>query len=196
MSACLSGERFVRSTKSLVSRAGVIVGLGLVAGTAHSWITPVTLRLENPALNSPVSARADVSGEAAPGEAAPGEAAGATLGAHITLAQAKSLFDEGTIFVDAREDHERVEQGTIQNSVHLTSSMVASGQGADAMAILDPSQPVVIFCGGGTCDASENLAILLRQAGYTRLHIFHDGFPAWRDAGFPVEPVGPAGGAP
>lgn len=177
------------STKSLAVRSGVIVGLGLAAGVAHSWVKPVTLRLENRMVNSPVGVEPP-----APGAATSAGSASPALGAHITLGEAKSLFDSGTIFLDAREDHERSEAGTIQNAVHLTSSMVASGQGAEAMAILDPAQPVVIFCGGGTCDASENLAILLRQAGYTRLHIFHDGFPAWKDAGFPVEPVTSTGG--
>ena len=180
-----------------LARAGLITTIGIVAGAAHSWILPVSVRLSPTdqgsdgiveiELNTPVPTTRQRVASSQP-------ALAEALGAHITLAQAKSLFDSGSIFVDAREDHER-SVGTIAGSVHLTASMVSSGTGADAMAMLDPAQPVVIYCAGVTCDASENLAILLRQAGFTRLHIFHDGFPAWKDAGFPVEAVAAEGGS-
>jgi rhodanese-related sulfurtransferase len=173
-----------------IARAGLITTTGIVAGAAHSWIVPVSVRLDASPTVDVAPAQASAGQGVAAAQPAPAEA----LGAHITLAQAKSLFDSGSIFVDAREDHER-SVGTIAGSVHLTASMVSSGTGADAMAMLDPAQPVVIYCAGGTCDASENLAILLRQAGFTRLHIFHDGFPAWKDAGFAVEPVAAEGGS-
>jgi rhodanese-related sulfurtransferase len=173
-----------------IARAGLITTVGIIAGAAHSWIVPVSMRLDASPTVDVAPAQASAGQGVAAAQPAPAEA----LGAHITLAQAKSLFDSGSIFVDAREDHER-SVGTIAGSVHLTASMVSSGTGADAMAMLDPAQPVVIYCAGGTCDASENLAILLRQAGFTRLHIFHDGFPAWKDAGFPVEAVAAEGGS-
>ncbi len=173
-----------------LARAGLITTVGIIAGAAHSWIVPVSVRLDASPTVDVAPAQASAGQGVAAAQPAPAEA----LGAHITLAQAKSLFDSGSIFVDAREDHER-SVGTIAGSVHLTASMVSSGTGADAMAMLDPAQPVVIYCAGGTCDASENLAILLRQAGFTRLHIFHDGFPAWKDAGFPVEAVSAEGGS-
>ena len=173
-----------------LARAGLITTIGIVAGAAHSWIVPVSVRLDASPTVDVAPAQASAGQRLAAAQPAPAEA----LGAHITLAQAKSLFDSGSIFVDAREDHER-SVGTIAGSVHLTASMVSSGTGADAMAMLDPAQPVVIYCAGGTCDASENLAILLRQAGFTKLHIFHDGFPAWKDAGFPVEAVSAEGGS-
>lgn len=180
-----------------IARAGLITTIGIVAGASHSWVVPVSVRLSPTdqgsdgiveiERNTPVPTTRQRVAAAQP-------AAAEALGSHITLAQAKSLFDSGSIFVDAREDHER-SVGTIAGSVHLTAGMVSSGTGADAMAMLDPAQPVVIYCAGGTCDASENLAILLRQAGFTRLHIFHDGFPAWKDAGFPVEAANAGGGS-
>jgi rhodanese-related sulfurtransferase len=178
-----------------IARTGLLTTIGIVAGAAHSWVVPVSMRLDaSPPLLIPATQPAAPAHAEAPGQTPAQPAAAEALGAHITLAQAKSLFDSGSIFVDAREDHER-SVGTIAGSVHLTAGMVSSGTGADAMSLLDPAQPVVIYCAGGTCDASENLAILLRQAGFTRLHIFHDGFPAWKDAGFPVEAANAGGGS-
>lgn len=177
----------------MLTRAMAIVLIGSVAGAVHSWHTPVSLRLES----APV---APVSGPASGSTSGPSDAPGTTaaaqavqsptpLPAHLSLAQAKEQFDLGASFVDAREEHERGE-GWIAGSVHLTAGMMSGAKLPEAFELLNPDGVTVIYCAGGTCDASENLAILLKQAGFTKLHIFHDGFPAWKQAGYPIETAG------
>ena len=107
----------------------------------------------------------------------------AQLELEITTAQAKALFDEGTTFLDARLAHEYKAEH-IRFALHLDSNELGSPEAAAVLAKLTRTQRLVIYCGGGDCHASHNLAIFLQQAGYTSLHIFKDGFPAWKSAGY------------
>lgn len=110
----------------------------------------------------------------------------APLGLMIDSIAAKTLFDAGVIFLDARIDEE-FRAGHVPQAYHLNSSLFGTAASAETMKVLDKSQPIVIYCGGGDCDASKNLAILLQGAGFTRLHIIEQGFPEWVSKGFPVE---------
>lgn len=186
----------------VLPRAMAIVLIATLAGSLHSWRTPVSIRLEDPAKDASPAKPVTGANAAKPPVVAPspqqvGQPAslpatkpGAidvdALPAHITLEQAKALYDQGIAFVDAREDHER-EEGWITGSVHLTAAMMSGPKLPDEFDLLDREAATIIYCAGGTCDASENLAILLKQAGFAKLHIFHDGFPAWKAAGFPIE---------
>lgn len=162
--------------------------LGLVAGAAHSWYAPVHLRLQQPVVN--------MSGTPSPVTPPPkaDTVPPATLGLHITLAQAKTLFDQGVTFIDARTDREYV-LGTIPGSRHITPVSFSRPETSEVLRFLDPNQPLVVFCGGGDCHDSENLVILLQQSGYTALHIMTDGFPAWQAAGYEVQTPAPDPGS-
>lgn len=106
-------------------------------------------------------------------------------GAHISVAQAKALFDNATPFFDARTDAEFA-AGHVQTALHITAEDVQAGK-AD-LQYYDASQPIVIYCTGGSCHASENLAILLTNfSGFKKVYIMEAGFDAWKDAGYPVE---------
>lgn len=108
------------------------------------------------------------------------------LGLMIDAVAAKSLFDDGVVFLDARITEE-FKAGHVPQAFQLNSAMFNTPAAEEAMKALDKLQPIVIYCGGGDCDASKNLAILLQGAGYERIHIFEAGFPAWEKAGYPVE---------
>lgn len=183
----------------LFQRILAIVGLGVIIGAADTWIRPTTLELT---LNSPVAAqpvtasnptapsvpastgRSSESESSAPVNAA--HNAAAPLDTMIDVVAAKKLFDDGVVFLDARITEE-FRAGHVPQAFHLTSAMFNTPAADEAMKALDPAQPMVIYCGGGDCDASKNLAILLQGAGYKRIHIFEAGFPAWEKAGHPVE---------
>lgn len=172
-----------------VAKCLAITLLAVVAGSGHSWRTPVTLKLEDasPGNTSPAAPDKAATGAASSSGAASAEQ---PLPIHLTLEQAKALFDKGSPFIDAREEHER-EEGWIKGSVHLTAGMMSGAKLPGELDLLNPDDITVIYCAGGTCDASENLAILLKQFGFTKLHIFHDGFPAWQAAGYPIEKGAP-----
>jgi rhodanese-related sulfurtransferase len=47
-------------------------------------------------------------------------------------------------------------------------------------------KPIIVYCSGGDCEASKNLAYSLLGAGKKKVLVFTDGMPAWESAGYPV----------
>lgn len=133
---------------------------------------------------------------ASPDPAAAQPATGdAPLGLNITIAQAYALYQRGgIIFLDSRRKDE-YEEGHVDGSLHLSTEHFGRGSTPVTIGVLDKNTPVVVYCGGGACDASKNLVIMLQNFGFTRFHIMTDGFPAWQQAGHPVakgpSPVNP-----
>lgn len=101
----------------------------------------------------------------------------------VTLAQAKSLFDKGVLFVDARGD-EYFADGHIQNAWN-------SGFFMELMFKLDSLQSrddgVVLYCSDDDCGSSEELANDLYNEGFTKLFVFKGGWLEWNESGYPVE---------
>lgn len=106
-------------------------------------------------------------------------------GPDITIPQAFRLFSANTAFVDARRRDE-FEAGHVQNAFWMPADALTGGKRSEAMDFLVPDQPVVIYCGGGECDASKNVAALLQQGGFTQCLIMTDGYPGWVAAGHPT----------
>lgn len=102
----------------------------------------------------------------------------------ITLAQAKALFDraDGTVyFVDARNDEE-FRAGHVTGAMHVKPEAL---RGAPPRKVTDylTQMTVVVYCGGGLCDASKNVAKYLEQMGIPgEVYVFEAGFPAWQAA--------------
>ncbi|MGD1915307.1 MAG: rhodanese-like domain-containing protein [Phycisphaerales bacterium] len=107
---------------------------------------------------------------------------------YISIADAFELWDEGMPFVDARTENERV-VGTVEGAFHLETRNFIDFSADAILNQMDPVFPVVVFCGGGECDASENVAKRLIGWGFEEVYIMHEGFGAWADAGHPTEPV-------
>lgn len=163
---------------SLLTRALAIFGAAVLIGAAHSVRTPVDLRLKPTETDSTAANQAPADGTPAPPRGP---------GLKISIDEALELFQQGTPFLDARLKAE-FDAGRVMGAFHNPPS---AGLKPDVVQFLDPARPIVIYCGGGDCKDSENLAILLQQMGFNRLHIMTDGYPAWRSAGHPVD-----GGAP
>ena len=101
----------------------------------------------------------------------------------VTLAQAKSLFDKGVLFVDARGD-EYFADGHIRNAWN-------SGFFMELMFKLDSLQSrddgVVLYCSDDDCGSSKELANDLYNEGFTKLFVFKGGWLEWNESGYPVE---------
>ncbi len=101
----------------------------------------------------------------------------------ITLSQAKRLFDQGVVFVDARDD-EYFANGHIKNAWN-------SGFLMELMFKLDSLQsrndPVVVYCSEDECGSSEELAYDLYNEGFNKLLVFKGGWIEWKKAGYPIE---------
>lgn len=164
----------------LFERTCAIALAGVLAGAVHSaFHAPVVVKPLEPA-------QAAVPANPSDGQSAqPPPPPTQTLGLEITLDQAWTLYEEGVPFVDARH-REEYEAGHVQNAFLVQAEDFLAGKRPVALDFLDPGARVVIYCGGGDCDASKNLAILLQQAGFKSCHIMHDGYPAWAAAGRPT----------
>jgi rhodanese-related sulfurtransferase len=52
--------------------------------------------------------------------------------------------------------------------------------------MLAPDASIVCYCDGMECDLSHELAELLRERGYTNVHILVNGWTVWSKAGLPT----------
>ena len=110
----------------------------------------------------------------------------------IRLEAVKRLFDAGAaLFVDAREPAEYA-SACIPGAVSLPYDEVTSEP--ERLAALDPGgRAIVVYCGGGACELSLELAWELIHNGQRRVAVYMGGFPEWMEAGYPVAPGLPAG---
>jgi rhodanese-related sulfurtransferase len=174
----------------LITRSLILVLIAIAAGVAHSRIRPVDLTLsENsgPPTAPPVApvaplAKPGTSDSPVPVPAVAPETKPAPK-IEIHLAEAYQLFLQGKPFFDARHKPQ-YDEGHIENAI-----LAPMDEFNERLPELLPfkTETVVIYCSGGQCDASHNLAILLRQAGFTNLHIMVDGYKEWEQAGYPVQ---------
>jgi rhodanese-related sulfurtransferase len=89
------------------------------------------------------------------------------------------------LVLDAREPSEYA-AGHIPGAVNLPYDQVAGN--LQRLEQLDTAgRPVVVYCGGGSCEMSLSLAWDLVTAGQTRVAVYKGGYPDWTDAGFPTE---------
>ncbi|MDP6577575.1 MAG: rhodanese-like domain-containing protein [Candidatus Marinimicrobia bacterium] len=100
----------------------------------------------------------------------------------IDLAIAKSFYDRGVLFIDARDDKEFREG-------HIAGSKLAPANPGEILRWATEDDPVVTYCSGGECDLSMNLAneLMGEDWGFARVFVFDGGLPQWIEAGYPVE---------
>lgn len=102
----------------------------------------------------------------------------------VDAAGAKALFEEGVTFVDVRKPIDW-KAGRIPHAVHLELQYHFTPQRLRRAAGRD--EPVVFYCNGPECPRSSVASRRALEWGYRRVYYFRDGFPAWRNAGYPVE---------
>ncbi|RNC80954.1 MAG: hypothetical protein ED559_03905 [Phycisphaera sp.] len=117
------------------------------------------------------------------------DCSGMILETEITSEQARCLFENDlAIFIDARPSGD-YERGHIAGSFSVPMGAFENGVPI-AVDMLDDQRFVVIYCSGGNCEEShlvaEDLAIE-RPDLANMIHIYVDGYPAWEDAGLPIE---------
>jgi rhodanese-related sulfurtransferase len=99
---------------------------------------------------------------------------------------AKTFYDMGeAVFVDARpmDDYR---DGHIKNAEPLPAYQFE--ELIDEFKNKIPPYVIVItYCSGRECDDSHVLAQRLLDEGYDDVKVFIDGYPAWEEAGYPVE---------
>ncbi|MDX1583677.1 MAG: rhodanese-like domain-containing protein [Thermoanaerobaculia bacterium] len=106
----------------------------------------------------------------------------------IHTEDAKWLWDQGALFLDARRT-------SIYQQGHIPGARPFAIWEADiekkvkdlSTEGLDPDIPIVIYCSGGECEDSHLLAQKLWGMFFNNLLVYHEGFPGWKDAGYPVD---------
>ena len=101
----------------------------------------------------------------------------------LSLTQAKNLFDDGILFVDARDDGYYTAghiQGALKNAFLM--ELIFSIE-----AIQEKNAPLVVYCGDPGCGDSEDLAYDLQDSGFNKLYVFKGGWLEWSKAEYPSE---------
>lgn len=115
------------------------------------------------------------------GEVSPMQVDGAVT---VDTAAAKALFDQQAAFVDVRKDSDW-DAGRIPGAIHLD---IKGKYTADALgAEVQKNEAVVVYCNGESCLRSSDAAKMAVNWGFSKVHYYRDGFPAWKAAGNPVE---------
>jgi len=102
----------------------------------------------------------------------------------VNASEAKSLFDNGALFVDVRSNKDWA-AGRIPDAVHIELKKVFSEATLGKEA--KKSEPIVIYCNGVSCMRSSKASAMAVSWGYTNIHYYRLGYPDWKSAGYPTE---------
>jgi rhodanese-related sulfurtransferase len=177
-------------TRLAVIAAGILAVAG-VDGAIRGLQMPPKAGSELPAavreaLNTHDGSNAAESASDAPVEAIPQVVEDSSDGRGMTTAELHMAWQAQLVhLVDARLTRQ-FEEGHIPGALSIPFEEMASGYPA-ALDTLPVEGPTVVYCDGGDCDASRNVASLLLELGYQNVTIFERGMESWTRAGFPVE---------
>jgi len=113
--------------------------------------------------------------------AAPEQVDGAVT---VSTKRAKALMNQGVIFIDVRRLAD-YQASHIQWAVLLDLKLDLTE--AALLDVVKKHQAVVFYCNGVLCQRS---AIASQKAvgwGWTQVFYYRGGFPAWKNAGLPLE---------
>ena len=102
----------------------------------------------------------------------------------IQAAAAKEMLQRGAVVVDVR-DAGSYGRGHIPGAFNLDLNIALTEE--SLMALVDKNDSVVFHCWGVSCSYSAMACAKARLWGYTKVHYFAGGIPAWKAAGYPVE---------
>jgi rhodanese-related sulfurtransferase len=102
----------------------------------------------------------------------------------VDAAEAKRRLGQGALFLDARP-RDFYEISHVPGALPLPEDDFER-----AFAAIEPrlrsSLDVIVYCSGFGCEASHVVSRKLKERGIPAA-ILHEGWPAWTDAGYPVE---------
>jgi len=103
----------------------------------------------------------------------------------VDISNVKAFFDAkaGTI-IDAREPAEYAE-GHIPGAINMPYDQTVTDP-ARLEKFDSGGKPIIVYCGGGTCELSMNLGFALVNAGQKKVLVYMGGWPEWSTSGFPV----------
>ena len=103
----------------------------------------------------------------------------------ISLDKAKDFFENGVLFIDAR-DEVYYNAGHIKNAMKNVFLMELIFNIEEKQTKEDP---IVVYCGDPGCGDSEDLAYDLQNEGFKKLFVFKGGWLEWSAANYPSEKI-------
>jgi rhodanese-related sulfurtransferase len=104
----------------------------------------------------------------------------------VLLEFIKYYFDEKkAVIIDAR-DIEDYEISHIAGAINIPYDTYEDY--GDIIDALNYDDVFIIYCSGGECSLSIDLAdVLFNEKAFENVFVFEGGLPEWKDAGYPVE---------
>lgn len=104
----------------------------------------------------------------------------------ISPEDAEVLFFAGTaVFLDARSP-EFYELGHIQGAYNLPWEDFEAYFDS-VMTNIPPDTPIITYCDGTGCSLSKELALVLKNKGYTNVRVLVNGWTVWQQNDLPTE---------
>jgi len=101
----------------------------------------------------------------------------------VDVTTAKVLHERNAMFIDVRLKH-WFDEGHIPGAVNIPFYNFHDNRLA---AVANKDQEVVFYCYGIQCEYSDKASNRALSWGYEKVYYFMKGYPAWLDAGYPVE---------
>ena len=105
----------------------------------------------------------------------------------INLEQAFTLFNNGTMFIDAREEF-HYQEGFIPKAINIP--FYAFEENEYKLKNINKDEAIVTYCNGTDCDLSVLLGNKLAEMGYKKVFVFFGGWWEWVEANYPTNTIG------
>lgn len=108
---------------------------------------------------------------------------------NISGSLAKQLFDRKALFIDARTkpEYDTVHVAGAVNIPYVEFYRKSLPEKTEIMKKYGKSGIIIVYCNGGKCEVSIDLAYEIAKLGYNNVSIFKGGIREWEDSGYPVE---------
>lgn len=104
----------------------------------------------------------------------------------ISLPEAEEAWSrQEAVFIDSRSQ-ELFDRGHIPGAISVPLEDLKTGR-EDLLALIPEVPGIVIYCEGGSCQDSTDLARILEWRGFKNLKVFLGGWAEWQQSGLPVE---------
>jgi len=101
----------------------------------------------------------------------------------VDAATAKTLHERDAMFIDVRSKN-WFDGGHISGAVNIPFTNFNDNSLA---RVVSKDQEIVFYCYGIHCDYSNTASNRAFIWGYQKVYYFMKGYPAWLDAGYPIE---------
>jgi len=107
----------------------------------------------------------------------------------INLDLAKVLFEKNALMVDARLAEE-YNKGHVKGAVNIPLEefvKLSDDEKEARMKQYNKDGIIIVYCNGGECDMSIDLAYAFAKIGFNATNIYLGGYKEWEEKGLPVQ---------